>query len=1185
MPRTDRADGRWGTRGRGSRSPRLGAGLGLEAAAEASAPGAATREIGATEAAGSPGHHHQGTVARPRALLHTIPCLLKFDQVVVISPPLFPEGSRMGEGAAQLLHLTAKVDTDEVPQVTVQPPSTVQKPGGTVILSCAVEPTGMNITWRLNGKELNGSDEAQGVLITRGTLVITALSNHTVGRYQCVARMPAGAVASVPATVTLANLQDFKLDVQHVIEVDEGNTAVIACHLPESHPKAQVRYSVKQEWLEASRDNYLIMPSGNLQIVNASQEDEGMYKCAAYNPVTQEVKTSGSSDRLRVRRSTAEAARIIYPPEAQTIIVTKGQSLILECVASGIPPPRVTWAKDGSSVAGYNKTRFLLSNLLIDTTSEEDSGTYRCMADNGVGESGAAVILYNVQVFEPPEVTMELSQLVIPWGQSAKLTCEVRGNPPPSVLWLRNAVPLTSSQRLRVSRRALRVVSVGPEDEGVYQCMAENEVGSAHAVVQLRTARPGTTLRPWREAKSDMATPPVPPSRAGSPDQMLRGHTGPLTSVQPASPPCPGEKDQVAPAEAPIILSSPRTSKTDSYELVWRPRHEGSGRAPILYYVVKHRKVTNASEDWIISGIPASQHRLTLSRLDPGSLYEVEMAAYNCAGEGQTAMVTFRTGRRPKPEIVASKEQQIQRDDPGASPQSSSQPDHGRLSPPEAPDRPTISMASETSVYVTWIPRGNGGFPIQSFRVEYKKLKKVGDWILATSAIPPSRLSVEITGLEKGTSYKFRVRALNMLGESEPSAPSRPYVVSGYSGRVYERPVAGPYITFTDAVNETTIMLKWMYIPASNNNTPIHGFYIYYRPTDSDNDSDYKKDMVEGDRYWHSISHLQPETSYDIKMQCFNEGGESEFSNVMICETKARKSGHPGRLPPSTLVPPQLPPPETLERPMGTGAMVARSSDLPYLIVGVVLGSIVLIIVAFIPFCLWRAWSKQKHTTDLGFPRSALLASSCQYTMVPLRGLPGHRDSGHPYLSAINGQACARGCPTAAMSYPGLKPQQYCPGELQQQDDTNSLLRQTVLGNGYEPQSHQIARAPKPSPDEGSFLYTLPDDSTHQLLQSHQDCCHLQEHPAVTIGQSGVRSVTKNPGMEAAWDPPFHPGPPCCLGLIPVEEVDNSDSCQVGGGDWCPQHPTGPYVSQEPTMRLSSGPPVHASLETLPPTI
>ncbi|XP_060054349.1 brother of CDO isoform X2 [Erinaceus europaeus] len=1100
-----------------------------------------------------------------------------------------PRGTRPKVPLVYLLLATTGcfADLNEIPQVTVQPSSTVQKLGGTVILGCVVEPPWVNTTWRLNGKELNGSHDALGMLITRGNLVITALNNHTVGRYQCVAWTPAGAVASVPATVTLANLQDFKLDVQHVIEVDEGNTAVIACHLPESHPKAQVRYSVKQEWLEASRDNYLIMPSGNLQIVNASQEDEGMYKCAAYNPVTQEVKTSGSSDRLRVRRSTAEAARIIYPPEAQTIIVTKGQSLILECVASGIPPPRVTWAKDGSSVAGYNKTRFLLSNLLIDTTSEEDSGTYRCMADNGVGEPGAAVILYNVQVFEPPEVTMELSQMVIPWGQSAKLTCEVRGNPPPTVLWLRNAIPLTSSQRLRLTRKALRVVSVGPEDEGVYQCMAENEVGSAHAVLQLRTARPGTTLSPHLDTKSDTATSPMPPSRPGNPDHMLKGRP---TSVQPASPQCPGEKGQVAFAEAPVILSSPRTSKTDSYELVWRPRHEGSSWAAVLYYVVKHRKVINSSGNWTISRIPANQHRLTLTRLDPGSLYEVEMAAYNCAGEGQTAMVTFRTGRRPKPEIMATKEQQIQRDDPGASLQSSSQPDQGRLSPPEAPDRPTISMASETSVYVTWIPRGNGGFPIQSFRVEYKKLKKVGDWILATSAIPPSKLSVEITGLEKGTSYKFRVRALNMLGESEPSAPSRPYVVSGYSGRVYERPVAGPYITFTDAVNETTIMLKWMYIPASNNNTPIHGFYIYYRPTDSDNDSDYKKDMVEGDRYWHSISHLQPETSYDIKMQCFNEGGESEFSNVMICETKARKSsGQPGRLPPATLAPLQPPPSETIERPVGTGAMVARSSDLPYLIVGVVLGSIVLIIVAFIPFCLWRAWAKQKHTTDLGFPRGALLTSSCQYTMVPLRGLPGHRANGQPYISGTNGHTCAngihvnRGCPAATMGYPGMKPQQHCPGELQQ-DGTNSLLRQTILGNGYDPHSHKIPRDPTLNPDEVSFLYTLPGDSAHQLLQPHQDCHHLQEQPATT-GQSRMRSVPQSTGLEATWDPLFHPGTPCCLGLVPVEEVDSPASCQVGGADWRPQHPIGAYTGQELGMQLSPSPPVHVSFETPPPTI
>lgn len=91
---------------------------------------------------------------------------------------------------------------------------------------------------------------------------------------------------------------------------------------------------------------------------------------------------------------------------------------------------------------------------------------------------------------------MELSQQIIPWGQSAKFTCRVRGNPQPSVMWLRNAVPLLGSHRLRLSRRVLRLLSVGPEDEGIYQCMAENEVGSAQAMVQLRTARPGKPLFP-----------------------------------------------------------------------------------------------------------------------------------------------------------------------------------------------------------------------------------------------------------------------------------------------------------------------------------------------------------------------------------------------------------------------------------------------------------------------------------------------------------------------------------------------------------------------------------------------------------------------------------------------------------------------------------------------------------------
>lgn len=938
--------------------------------------------------------------------------------------------------------------TDEVPVFTEEPLSVVQKLGGSVSLRCSVRPASANISWRLNGVEVQEGD--LGVLLGPNSLFIPTLSNTTLGRYQCVASTAAGALASVPANVTAAKLRDFELDDQQEIEVDEGNTAVIECHVPESQPKAQVRYSVKQEWLETSKGNYLIMPSGNLQIANATLEDEGPYKCAAYNPITQEVKTSRSADRLRIRRSTAEAARIIYPPDSRSIMVTKGQRLVLECVASGIPTPQVTWAKDGLDLRSHNNTRFLLSNLLIDAVSEGDSGTYVCRADNGIGAAGLATVLYDVQVFEPPQVTVELQQQEVVFGEVVRITCQARGKPAPSVMWLHNAQPLTPSPRHRLSARGLRISNVGPQDTGLYQCMAENGVGSAQASARLITVSTGPPSRAklpsmYRPLSPDKVLREQPPVRPGS-----SGATLPLD--------CSDLPGQVTPAEAPVILSQPRTGKSDYYELTWRPRHERG--APVLEYMVKYRKVGVPLGEWTSSSISGSLHKLILAKLQPDSLYEVEMAAKNCAGLGQPAMMTFRTGKGRKG--IGS---------PIDPPKTPAVPSPS-LSPPEAPDKPTVSTATETSAYVTWIPRGNRGFPIQSFRVEYKKVKKAGeDWVTAVENIPPSRLSVEITGLEKGTSYKFRVVAVNVIGSSPPSAPSKAYTVVG--GRTHERPVVGPYITYNEAINETTIILKWTYTPV--NNTPIYGFYIHYRPTDSDNDSDYKKDVVEGDRYWHSITDLQPETSYDIKMQSFNEKGESEFGNVVIMETKAMHNA-PITTPSDVPFLPERHP------------SVPRPGDLPYLIVGIVLlVAFVFVIVAFIPFCLWRAWAKQKQSADPNFPTLATPVSTCQYTMVPLHGLAlvgqcpldAHMTASRVVYPA-NGEYTPNGKPHhATQCLPGLQQ------DLDSEAEGDTLLPQAVP-NGHLPLYHCSTSH---NPQHCCPPYNSPVllvDSSHQAVTSQE---------------------------------------------------------------------------------------------------
>uniref|UniRef100_A0A3B3SU97 Cell adhesion associated, oncogene regulated n=1 Tax=Paramormyrops kingsleyae TaxID=1676925 RepID=A0A3B3SU97_9TELE len=313
---------------------------------------------------------------------------------------------------------------------------------------------------------------------------------------------------------------------------------------------------------------------------------------------------------------------------------------------------------------------------------------------------------------------------------------------------------------------------------------------------------------------------------------------------------------------------------------------------------------------------------------------------------------------------------------------------------PEAPDRPTISMATESSVYVTWIPRANGGSPITAFRVEYRQQNRGATWLVAADNISPLKLSVEVPDLEPGSSYRFRVVALNMYGESPHSAPSRPYQVSSASPPLTVRPVAGPHISSTDAISDTQIMLRWTYTPSSNNNTPIQGFYIYYRPTDSDNDSDYKREVVEGNKESHLIGQLQPETSYDIKMQCFNDGGESEYSNVMICETKARQA--PGAPPEHPITPsgPYLP------------AASMPAGGLLYLIVGGVLAIMVFILLVFIVMCLWR--NRQQRTVHKFDPNGYLYqppemnGHMMEYTTLP----NGGHSNGYGHGGSLPPPAC-----------------------------------------------------------------------------------------------------------------------------------------------------------------------------------
>ncbi|XP_029699616.1 cell adhesion molecule-related/down-regulated by oncogenes [Takifugu rubripes] len=818
-----------------------------------------------------------------------------------------------------------------------EPVSLVQSRGSVARLHCSASPPSAVVSWHFRGLPLDKAT-LPGLEITKDSLIISTLSSEHVGVYQCVARSDRGsAIASRPAHVAIAEISEYEDGRRRSLLVQEGSTVLLECPLPHSIPPALPKLKVRGERLEESKDEYLVLPSGNLQIVSVSAQHQGMYKCGAFNPVTGETVFQSHGTKLLVKNlGSSPPVRIIYPTMPVTVSVQRSQLLLLECVVSGSPAAAAKWSRNGKEVTPGPFHHLQHNNLAFVAVTTSDAGTYSCTAEATQGPVISAS--YTVNVLEPVSVVEGPNDLVVTAGSSAHFTCAAKGNPSPNVTWLFNADPIpSSSRRFQISGSSLVVTQVAPEDEGVFQCLLDNGVGTATSYGML-------TVQSDPQPGSTGTTPEVSPSL--HPMQSDEGHELLPEDEGDALDPQPDRGGDRPVPEAPIIISPPQTHKPDLYDLEWRAGRDGG--SPINAYFVKYRKVDDMGTvvgNWHTVRVPGSENTLRLSDLESSSLYEVLMVARNSAGEGQPAMLTFRTGKEKtitsnknpsKPPVISV---------PPKAPEDKTTNTHFGVvihdRVPEAPDRPTISMATESSVYVTWVPRANGGSPITAFRVEYRRGRSA-EWIVAADNISPLKLSVEVRNLEPASTYKFRVVAMNMYGESPHSIPSKLYQVPQASPRITERPVVGPHILSTDAISDTQIMLRWTYNPSSNNNTPIQGFYIYYRPTDSDNDGDYKRDVVEGLKHWHMIGHLQSETSYDIKMQCFNDGGESEYSNVMICETRARQSpGSPSQHP----VTPPGPHPQEPPSPPGW---------LLYTIVGCILGVMVLILLAFIAMCLWR---------------------------------------------------------------------------------------------------------------------------------------------------------------------------------------------------------------------------------------
>ncbi|XP_072490423.1 peroxidasin homolog isoform X2 [Notamacropus eugenii] len=269
-------------------------------------------------------------------------------------------------------------------------------------------------------------------------------------------------------------------------DVTSGNTVYFTCRA-EGNPKPEIIWLRNNNELSMKTDSRLnLLDDGTLMIQNTQETDQGIYQCMAKN-VAGEVKTQEVT--LRYFGSPARPSFVIQPQNTEVLV---GESVTLECSATGHPQPRITWTKgDRTPLPTDPRVNITPSGgLYIEKVIQEDSGEYVCFATNSIDSIHATA---HIIVQAVPHFTVTPQDRVVIEGHTVDFHCEAQGYPQPVIAWTKGGSQLSVDRRhLVLSSGTLRISGVALHDQGEYECQAVNIIGSQMVSVHL-TVQPRVT--------------------------------------------------------------------------------------------------------------------------------------------------------------------------------------------------------------------------------------------------------------------------------------------------------------------------------------------------------------------------------------------------------------------------------------------------------------------------------------------------------------------------------------------------------------------------------------------------------------------------------------------------------------------------------------------------------------------
>lgn len=190
------------------------------------------------------------------------------------------------------------------------------------------------------------------------------------------------------------------------------------------------------------------------------------------------------------------------------------------------------------------------------------------------------------------------------------------------------------------------------------------------------------------------------------------------------------------------------------------------------------------------------------------------------------------------------------------------------LSKPSKPKGPLkVSDVTAQGCKLKWEPpEDNGGEPVTGYVVE-RMDTETGRWVPVCTTKDPE---ADVTGLNEGKDYQFRVKAVNSEGESEPLETDIPTTAKN----PYDAPDAPENVQFKDW-DKNHVDLKWEK-PKKDGGAPITAYIVEKK--DQFGSKWTKAVEVGGTRCEASVPDLVEGQKYQFRVRAVNIGGQSKPS-------------------------------------------------------------------------------------------------------------------------------------------------------------------------------------------------------------------------------------------------------------------------------------------------------------------